>query len=282
MTAAPDLAAAPLVPVLHRVVGRRRETADTVTLRLAPLAAAGAGYRPGQFHMLTAYGVGEIAISISGGPTDGSGPVHHTVRSVGAVSEALCRSRRGDVVGVRGPYGQGWEVDGAAGDLVVVGGGLGLAPLRPSILEAVAGAGREGRRVFVLAGARAPELLLYPDELQRWAQHAGVVVDTIVDHARPGWRGQVGLITRLVETAKFEPAQTTALVCGPEVMMRFVISALLTRGVRAERVRVSLERNMKCGVGWCGHCQLGPVLVCRDGPVLTADRAAPLLAVPEL
>ncbi len=269
----------------HRVVSHRRETSDTVTLALAPADGTLAPFRPGQFNMVTALGVGEIPVSISGGPLDATGPLLHTVRSVGPVSDALCRARRGTVVGVRGPYGVGWggpDELGPPGDLVIVGGGLGLAPLRPAIVSALDTAGAGGRRLFVLAGARSPDALLFVRELERWRRRPGVTVELIVDHALPGWRGQVGLITKLVETAAFDPDRTTAMACGPEVMMRAIIASLVGRGVAPARIRVSLERNMKCGIGWCGHCQLGPLLVCRDGPVVTADRIAPLLRVEEL
>jgi NAD(P)H-flavin reductase len=265
------------VPVPYRVAGRRVETADTVTLdRVAgerPLPV----FRPGQFAMLTAYGIGEVPISVSGGE---SRHLTHTLRAVGAVTAALHAAVPGDVVGVRGPFGTTWDVGSARGhDVLIVAGGIGLAPLRP-VVEAVLAERHEFGRVAVLTGARTPADLLYHDDLKRWGDV--VQVGVIVDRPADGWTGHVGLVTTLIPQARVDPAGTVAFVCGPEVMMRFVAQALVARGVPAPAVRVSLERTMRCGVGWCGHCQLGPLLLCRDGPVLRYDQIEPLLRVREL
>jgi NAD(P)H-flavin reductase len=267
----------PLVPRPCRVTGRRRETADTVTLRID---AGDFAFRPGQFNMLYAFGVGEVAISISG---DAGRPreLVHTVRSVGMVSDALCRLRAGDWVGVRGPFGAGWPIDLAAGrDVLVVAGGVGMAPLRPAVY-ALAGGRRELGRVSLLCGARTPGLLLYAPELRRLGARAGIDVLLTVDAATTEWGGHVGVVAALLERAAFDPARTLAMLCGPEVMMRFTIAALRARGVAEESICVSLERNMHCGVGLCGHCQLGPVLVCRDGPVFRLDAVSALLGIRE-
>jgi NAD(P)H-flavin reductase len=165
-------------------------------------------------------------------------------------------------------------------DVVVVAGGIGLAPLRP-VLHAVLADRSSYGRVTLLIGGRGPADLLYPDELRRW-DAMGVDVGVIVDWPADGWTGHVGVVTALIPAARFDPAGSVAFVCGPEVMMRFTAQALIARGVPASRVRVSLERNMRCGVGWCGHCQLGPMLVCRDGPVVDYARAEPLMSVREL
>ncbi|MFC4907104.1 FAD/NAD(P)-binding protein [Actinomadura gamaensis] len=283
-----------MTPLPYRVVHRRRELADTVTLVLEPVDAAIADVEPGQFTMLYAFGVGEVPISVSR-----TGRVlHQTIRAVGAVSGALCACRPGEVVGVRGPFGVGWEVGEASGrDLLFAAGGIGLAPLRPAILAALAAqeasaasaaseaseasaASREGS-VTLLVGARTPHDLLYTDELDE-LRARGVRVEVTVDRADPGWTGHTGLITTLVGLAGIVPGRTSAFLCGPEVMMRFTADALLRAGLKARDIRVSLERNMRCGVGWCGHCQLGPRLVCRDGPVVGYAEAAPLLATREL
>jgi NAD(P)H-flavin reductase len=273
------------IPYPYRVTSRREDTEDTVTLTLEHPGPVLPPFAAGQFAMLTAFGIGEVPISLSGQeePTNGGGPrLVHTLRAVGAVTRALHAARPGDVIGVRGPFGVGWDVESAAGhDIVVMAGGIGLAPLRPVIRSVLADRSRYGR-LTVLVGARTPADLLYPDELERWGRVDGVQVSITVDRPDEGWRGEVGVVTTLVPQAVFRPERSVAFVCGPEVMMRFAAQALLARGVPPGQVRVSVERNMRCGVGWCGHCQLGPLLVCRDGPVVGYDRAAPLMSVREL
>ncbi|MER6628926.1 FAD/NAD(P)-binding protein [Streptomyces sp. NPDC000987] len=265
------------VPVPHRVVGRREETADTVTLRLEPVGAALEEFLPGQFAMVHSFGRGEIPVSASS--VQSTGGLAHTIRSVGAVSGGLCAARVGDVVGVRGPYGSGWELERARGrDVVVVAGGIGFAPVRPLVLGALAEPAAYGR-VNVLIGARTPGDLIAREEVAGWATaYTGVTVDQPDGH----WRGDVGVVTQLLGRALFDPADTWAFVCGPEPMIRATARELAQRGVPRERIRVSLERNMRCATGTCGHCQLGPLLMCRDGAVVDWALAEPLLAVREL
>ncbi|MFI2435926.1 FAD/NAD(P)-binding protein [Streptomyces sp. NPDC018693] len=265
------------VPVPYLVADRVRETAETVTLRLEPFAEALADFAPGQFAMVHCFGRGEIPLSVSS--VQSTGGLAHTVRAVGAVSEGLCAARVGDVVGLRGPFGTSWELERARGrDVLVVAGGIGLAPLRPLVLRALAAPGAY-RRVSVLAGARTPRDLISRTELASWpTAYTGVTVDW----PDPGWRGDVGVVTQLLGRAPFEPADTWAFVCGPEPMIRAGARELAHLGVAPERIRVSLERNMRCATGHCGHCQLGGLLVCRDGPVVGWDRAEPLLSVREL
>ena len=273
----------PMLPQQYRVVRRWRETRDTATLALAPVDERdGVGpFVAGQFNMLYVFGVGEVPISVSGDPTRPR-PLVHTVRAVGAVTQGLCALRPGDVVGVRGPFGSGWPVEEAAGsDVVLVAGGLGLAPLRPALYHLLAHRGRYGR-VVLLYGARTPGDLLYRREVARWAARADLWLGVTVDRGDGGWRGHVGVVTRLIPGAAFDPADAVALVCGPEVMMRFTVAELLKRGVPEERVWLSLERNMKCAVGFCGHCQFGPAFVCKDGPVFRYDRVRALLGVREV
>lgn len=269
----------PMVPVPHRVREHRQDTADTATLALEPIAEPIA-IAPGQFMMLSVFGVGEVPISTSGGP--GEAGLHHTIRAVGAVSAALCASRPGDIVGVRGPFGTTWPIETATGgDLLIVAGGIGLAPLRPAVLHALANRAAFGD-VALLVGARTPEELLYRDELERWGARSDLDVAVTVDVAVGEWAGCVGLVTRLIPGADVDPRTTIALLCGPEAMMRFTALALLEAGVAPDRIFVSAEHNMQCATGHCGHCQLGPLLICRDGPVFPWPRLAPLMEVREL
>jgi NAD(P)H-flavin reductase len=269
-----------MVPSPFAVVGKQRDTSDTWTLELASEAAGGLRFLPGQFTMLSRGGAGEVPISISGDPAEPARLVH-TVRAVGLATRAICAAEPGDVLGVRGPFGRAWPVAAAEGaDVVVVCGGIGLAPLRPAILALLARRERYGS-LLLLYGGRSPAQLLYPGELDAWAAR-GLDVAVTVDSAGPEWLGRVGVVPRLVRRAAFDAARAVALLCGPEVMMRFSAAALAERGVPLSHVHASMERNMQCGIGVCGHCQLGPTLVCRDGPVYRWDELAPWLAIREL
>jgi NAD(P)H-flavin reductase len=269
-------------PVPYRVLRRRRETADVYTLALEPRDGGDAvALRPGQFSMLYAFGIGEVPISVSGDLTR-RGPVLHTVRAVGSVTRAICSARRGDVLGVRGPFGTTWPTDAAEGaDVVLVAGGIGLAPLRPVIYDVLAHPERFGRLV-VLYGGRTPGDLLFVRELERWRARSGTEVRVTVDAAGEGWPGPVGLVTALIDGARFDAGSAVAMVCGPEIMMRFTARALLDRGIARDRLYVSMERNMHCAVALCGHCQLGPTLVCRDGAVFPYPSMEHLMEVREL
>ncbi|MFF1650450.1 FAD/NAD(P)-binding protein [Streptomyces sp. NPDC058240] len=278
MTAAAPLTARPgTLPVPYRVVEREAETPDTATMVLEPVRSALQPFTPGQFAMVYAFGVGDIPLSVSG--IDGH-RLTHTVRTVGAVSGALHRLRRGDTVGVRGPFGTDWGLPAAAGnDLLVVAGGIGLAPLRPLVRDALAAPERYGR-LNVLIGARTPHELVYGEDVRGWQSAARVL--TTVDRADPLWHGEVGVVTTLLDRAAFSPGASAAFICGPEPMIRATAGELVHRGVDPELIRVSLERNMHCATGHCGHCQLGPLLLCRDGPVVSWTKAQPLLMVREL
>lgn len=270
------------MPRPFRVLATRAETADTTTLTMEPVDGTPLGFSAGQFTMIGSFGGSEAPISVTSSPAAG-GPIEQTIRDMGGVTHALATAAPGDILTVRGPYGTGWNVtDGAGGDLVIVAGGIGLAPLRSALLEVLAA--RSGyRRVCLLYGARSPAEQVFRDDLARWGGgEGGVALDVTVDRADPGWPGRVGLVTNLIPGAEFDPARTLALVCGPEVMMRFVAAALTDADVPAGRIRVSLERNMKCGIGLCGHCQLRELFICTDGPVLPYDRVADLMALREL
>ena len=273
------LDADPMVPVPYEVVARRALSDDTTSLTLAPAGPRLADARPGQFFMLWAPGVGEIPISL--GVAGPGGQVEESIRAVGAVSRALSATPVGGRIGLRGPFGTSWDLDAAVGrHLLLVAGGVGLVPLRPAVLDAVERAS-DFRGIGVVVGARTPGDLLFQDELTDWGERPGVQVVTTVDHADRAWHGHVGVVTEMLDLVDLDPARTTAMVCGPEVMMRFVAQALDGRGVPLADVQLSLERNMKCAIGHCGHCQIGGGFVCLDGPVVAADRALPLLQVRE-
>ena len=271
-----------LLPRPFRVTRVRRELSDVWTLELHATDGEGpVTFRPGQFTMLYAFGVGEVPVSISGDPAKPDVLVH-TIRAVGAVTRAVCAAKKDDVLGVRGPYGEGWPVEAAlGGDVVIMAGGLGLAPLRPLVRAVVARRGTFGR-VVLMIGARTPASLLFSREVSRWRSRFDLEVRATVDASDPTWKGEVGVITALLPRATFEPATTTAFVCGPEVMMRFAATELVQRGVPPERVFLSMERNMKCAVGVCGHCQFGPAFVCKDGPVFPYSRIAAGLRIREV
>ena len=274
-----DVRSMSVAPAPYLVISNTAETHDTVTLALQPVGRPIAAHQPGQFTMMYAFGVGEVPISISGAPA--ADALIQTIRSVGAVTRALCSAPPGQMIGVRGPYGTDWGVAGPAGrDLLVVAGGIGLAPLRPAVLAALA-ARDQHRRVTVLIGARSAGELIFAGELQSWRDN-GADVRVTVDRATAGWQGHVGVVTQLIERAEIDPAATLALLCGPEIMIRLTARALVARGMSAADIRISMERNMRCGIAECGHCQLGPLLLCRDGPVVSYQQAAPLLAVREL
>lgn len=270
-----------MVPRQFVVTASRRDTRDTRTLELRALGDEPLAFGSGQFTMLSAFGAGEVPISISGDPTRPE-VLQHTIRDVGGATRVLVAASPGTMLGVRGPFGHGWQVaDGRGGDVVFVAGGIGLAPLRPAILEVCADRASYGR-VSLLYGARTPEDILFGPDLRVWARDHDIDVEETVDTGPHAWRGRVGLVTQLVARVAFDAAHTLALVCGPEVMMRYAAQALIHCGVTADRIRLSMERNMKCGVGLCGHCQLRELFLCVDGPVLSYDRLEPLMTRAEL
>jgi NAD(P)H-flavin reductase len=272
----------PMVPAPYRVTRVKRETHDTFTLELeSAVGPTVFSFQPGQFNMLYVHGVGEVPISISGDPAK-TNVIVHTTRAVGTVTRAMRALRKDDVLGVRGPFGTPWPVQAAEGrDLVIVTGGIGLAPLRPCIYQ-VLGALNRFRRLSLLYGARTPKDILFAAELKKWGGRSNSQVQVTVDRATEGWRGNVGVVTTLIPNAPFDPADTIALICGPEIMMRFTVMALQSRGVPCENIHVSIERNMKCAIGMCGHCQFGPEFICKDGPVFPYERIKRLFTIREL
>ncbi|MEW5978924.1 MAG: FAD/NAD(P)-binding protein [Acidobacteriota bacterium] len=262
----------PMSPQPVQVKRVMRDTHDTFTLELVPPAGNGLpSFLPGQFNMLYIFGVGEVPISISG---DSGVPevLLHTTREVGVVTRAMRKLKAGDTLGLRGPFGSAWPVADAEGDdVVIVAGGIGLAPLRPVLYWLQARRERYGK-VVLLYGTRSPDDILYRKELERWRSQFDLEVIVTVDRAISTWRGNVGVVTSLISRAPFDPLNTTAMVCGPEIMMRHAALELKNRGVPEDRIFVSMERNMKCAVGFCGHCQFGPFFVCKDGPVFPYNR----------
>jgi NAD(P)H-flavin reductase len=258
--------AEPMLPRPFRVIAKRAETHDTITL---DLEAADGGpplnFLPGQFTMVYVHGVGEVPLSISGDP-DHPEVLTHTVRAVGGVTNAIFALNHRDVVGIRGPFGTSWPT-GIGKDLVIVAGGIGLAPVRPVIYQALAHRDRH-YCVGLAYGARTPSEVLYRDELREWNDRPDINIEVTVDRGERGWRGSVGVVTPLVERLRCSAGETVAIICGPEVMMKIVARTLGDRGVQKENIYVSLERNMKCGIGVCGHCQFGSDFMCKDGPVV--------------
>jgi len=282
LRAATALITDPMIPVWYGIERLKRETHDTFTLGLAPANGTGvASFSPGQFNMLYVFGVGEVPISISSDP-ENCPALEHTTRMVGAVTKAMGALKRGDLIGVRGPFGTPWPVAEEAGrDFLIVAGGIGLAPLRPA-LYALMKQREKYRKIVLLYGARTPEDILYRHELERWRGKFDLEIQVTVDRGASGWRGNVGVVTTLVGRSPFDPSNTVALVCGPEVMMRFAVMELQKRGVAPQRIFLSMERNMKCAIGFCGHCQYGPAFICKDGPVFRFDRIAPIFGKAEI
>ena len=274
----------PMVPYLYTVLGTRVEIPLTTTMELQPSKGGGiSSFAAGQFNMIYVFGVGEIPISISGDPSRTGEPrtLLHTTRAVGAVSQAITALKAGETVGVRGPFGTSWPLEPAEGhDVVLVAGGIGMAPLRSAVYHILAHRERY-RRVALLYGARLPDDLLFQGEIASW-QQGGIEVVLTVDQGTPSWQGHVGVVTRLLTRASYDPATVIAMVCGPEIMMRFTALGLEQQGVGTDRIFVSLERNMQCAVGFCGHCQYSSFFICKDGPIFPYERVYQLLQEREI
>jgi NAD(P)H-flavin reductase len=262
---------APLVPEEFRVLSHDRETEDTFTITVAPAAGTQKfAFAPGQFNMLYVFGAGEVPISISGDADQGT-DCTHTIRAVGPATALLKDLKPGMSIGLRGPYGTPWPVKQAEGkDVIVVAGGIGLAPLRPVIYHVLNQREHYGRLALVY-GARTPGDVLFTEELARWAKQDRVQVEVTVDSADAAWKGHVGVVPKLIPDAQVDPLHTIAMVCGPEIMMRFSVTELEKLGISDDRIFLSMERNMRCAVGLCGHCQYGSDFICKDGPVFPLE-----------
>ena len=270
-----------MAPVVYRIEKIRRETHDTRTLELKDIANGALSFLPGQFNMLYVFGMGEIPVSISGDPAKPD-TLLHTIRGVGPVSDAALRLKPGSALGIRGPFGNHWPLNESAGsDVVIIAGGIGLAPLRPALYALLLNREKFGK-IVLLYGARTPEDILFRVELERWRSRLDLDVTVTLDHATSEWRGNVGFVTAMIHRAHFAPEHAVAFVCGPEVMMRYSAMELLKRGMEEQNIYISMERNMKCAVGFCGHCQFGPVFVCKDGPVFPFAQIGSWLAKGEI
>ncbi|MDP2653740.1 MAG: FAD/NAD(P)-binding protein [Candidatus Omnitrophota bacterium] len=272
----------PMAPAIFQVDEIHPENNDTFTIELRSREDGNRPFpfMPGQFNMIYIYGVGEVPISISGDPINNQ-TLKHTTRVVGTVTKAIGSLQKGDTIGIRGPYGTWWPMDAARGkDVVLVVGGIGLAPIRPAVYYLLKN--REAfRQIVLLYGTRDPSDILFKNELKEWGRQ-GLQVFITVDRANKDWRGNVGVVTTLIPRAPFDPLGAVAFVCGPEVMMYFSINSLQQRGMRDEDIFLSMERNMKCGVGLCGHCQFGPHFLCKDGPVFNFTDVVPFFRKAEV
>lgn len=279
---AKDFSATPWQQQAVRIRRKHAEVPGVLTYELVP---SGGGefrpFRPGQFNMLYVPGIGEAAISISGDPQQVD-VMPHTVRQAGNVTGSLAKLSEGAVIGLRGPFGSAWPMEVCRGrDVVLVAGGIGLAPLRPAICELISNRNACGE-ITLIIGAREPALLLYPGEYDAW-RTAGINVAVTVDRADDAWRGSVGVVTAILDRLWLrDAARTVVLTCGPEVMMWYVMRTAATRGVPGSQLYLSLERNMNCAVAFCGHCQFGPYFLCREGPVLCFDQVQRLLPIENL
>jgi NAD(P)H-flavin reductase len=268
-------------PEFLAIARTRRETRDVFTIEFDVTGRGGFSFAPGQFNMLYAFGMGESAISISGDPARPEKLVH-TIRAVGTVTRALQGLRKGDLVGVRGPFGRPWPISEAQGkDLVIVAGGIGLAPLRPVIYHAVKNRDAFGK-VVVIYGTRTPADLLFTKEIETWRKKLDVQVVVTVDVADKTWKGHTGVVTKHMGRTDFDPGKAIAMMCGPEIMMRFAAREFERLGMPTNNIWITMERNMRCGAALCGHCQFGPSFICREGPVYRYDAVAQLLGVREV
>lgn len=270
-------AASEWTPKTWTVLSRRQESIDAATIEIAPKFGALPAVNPGQFHMMYVFGIGEIPVSFSAIKL---ASVEHTIRSVGPVSSALSNLKPGSEIGVRGPFGSSWDTDiDLNRDVLVVAGGVGLAPLK-ALVESILDHRSRHRNVHVLYGARDPESILFEAQLCEWSNSINVLLT--VDAASDNWRRYVGVVPALIDHVDFEPNRTTAFVCGPEAMMKYTIAKLKECGVSSADIYLTMERNMKCAIGLCGHCQYGGSFICRQGPVYTFETIEKIFNVAEL
>ncbi len=257
----------PMLPELYKVTKIQENTHDTFTLEMVPKNKTKIfSFLPGQFNMIYLFGVGEVPISISGDPSSTDFLVH-TIRAVGTVTDAMSKIKEGQTVGIRGPFGSHWPIEKAMGkDVLLIAGGIGLAPLRPVVYYILAHRSKY-RKVVLLYGTRSPDDIIYEEEYQNWQENFDITVETTVDNTDSEWQGHVGIVSALISKKDFSPTNMVAIICGPEIMMHFSVQELVRREVTWNDIYISMERNMKCAIGFCGHCQYGAKFICKDGPV---------------
>jgi len=270
----------PMTPLWAEIVDIKSEAPGIATywLKFKDTAARESySFAPGQFNILSVPGYGEAAISISSDVSDPE-KIGHTIRFVGNVTHAVARSKIGDTIGIRGPFGSAWPIEACQGkEIYIAAGGIGLPPMRPVIYHIMKNRADYGQ-VVVLYGARTPQDLQFTEEYDAW-RDAGIEVMITVDRADERWEGAVGVVPLMFYRLRMDPHKSVAFTCGPEIMMRFVVYEALARRLPEENIFVSFERNMKCGFGSCGHCQLGPYFVCKDGPVFSYQQLKPYFNV---
>ncbi len=258
----------PLLPHPAEIVEKHSFGPDIHAYRMVlrdPAARPLFDFRPGQFNMVYVPGVGEVAISISSDPEEET--LEHTIRIVGRTTRVIAEKGVGDVLGLRGPYGNGWPLENARfKDLLIVTGGLGCAPVSGAIDYVFRRRANYGH-VTILHGVKKAADLIHRERFEIWRREPDTTVMLTSDQPDRAWKDRTGVVTELFEEVAFDPIRTQVLMCGPEVMMRYASHILEQRGLSRERMFVSIERNMRCAVGLCGHCQLGPEFVCKDGPI---------------
>jgi NAD(P)H-flavin reductase len=261
------------------IVERKQESTDILTFRLQltdPAHQEAFRFEAGQFNMLYVFGVGEVAISIVSDP-DKPDFLDHTIRIVGRVTQVLGNMQIGETLGIRGPFGKGWPMrEGKGKDILVVTGGLGCAPVVGAI-EYIFRRREEYGNLTILHGVKTPHDLLYRERYDVWRHQPNAKVLLTSDEPGKTWHSHVGVVTELFDELQLEPDNTLVMMCGPEIMMRVACNVLTHKGLRPDSMYVSLERHMECGIGLCGHCQLGPFFLCKDGPVMRLDRVMPFL-----
>ncbi len=263
------------LPKQAEILSVKKETADTSRFRMKfvdPADREAFEYQPGQFVEISVMGAGEVPISITSSPLIDKGYFELCIRDTGKVTREIHKLGEGDIVGIRGPYGNSFDIKSMQGkEVLFVVGGLGLAPLRP-VINGVVASRDEYKGVKILYGARTPGDMLFNEDLDEWSKIDGVEVLTTVDRADDSWKGNVGVVPKLFEKTEIEPKKTVAVICGPGIMIKFVMKDLLGMGFKEKDIWLTMERHMKCGIGKCGHCNIGTKYVCIDGPVFTFDQ----------
>jgi NAD(P)H-flavin reductase len=279
-----------MTPSLFRIGSFKKESNDVFTMSFQPVGDVqkigsgrknGVHFAPGQFNMIYVFGLGEVPLSISGDPAPGF-PLVHTTRAVGAVTKGMFSKRVGDVVGIRGPFGNSWPVEKAVGkDLILIAGGIGLAPLRPVIYNVLTRR-NDFKKVILLLGSRSPSEMIFKDEIKQWKKPGQIEAHITVDRGSASWQGSIGVVTRFIPRIAFDPDNAIAMICGPEIMMHFTIDALQKRQMSLDKIYVSMERNMKCAAGFCGHCQFGSHFICKNGPIFPYSEIRNIFRIPEV